>query len=172
VGPFITLLWLALLAVLQTSAMPFAALGPAKPFLPLLAVVAWGLVKSPVSATWWAVGLGALLDMATPSPPGMYTVPMIAAAAVVTLGRSRLFPTNFLLPGAVAALATVAFTLVQRALLSATLADAAGVSWSVAALADDLAPALVLNLLWLPALYFPLRFIADRTGPPKMEWGR
>jgi hypothetical protein len=39
-------------------------------------------------------------------------------------------------------------------------------------LAEDLVPVVALNLLWLPVLYFPLRRLAGRIGPPRMGWER
>jgi cell shape-determining protein MreD len=35
-----------------------------------------------------------------------------------------------------------------------------------------LVPAVALNLLWLPVVYFPLRLRADRLGDPRIGWER
>jgi len=95
---------------------------------------------------------------------------MLAVAGVVAASRGRLFPTNVLLPPVVAAGATAAFALTQRAIVAATGAD---VSWAPMALVrDELLPQVTLNLLWLPVLFFPLRALARRTGPPRIEWER
>ena len=167
-----TLAFLVLLVVAQTAVMPFAALSAVKPVLPILGVVSWGLVRGTIDAAWWALGLGFLMDALSPSPPGSYTLPMLAVAAVVMASRGRMFPSNLVLPGILAVLATVAFSLTQKAMIAVTLRDAPGVSWTGMALVNEILPAVVLNLLWLPALYFPLRYVAERTGPPRMEWGR
>jgi rod shape-determining protein MreD len=172
VGPYLTTAFFAALVVAQTAVMPHAALGASKPLLPLLAVVSWGLLRGPMAALWWALGLGILLDALSPTHGGFYTLPLLAAGLVVILGRSRLFPSNFALPGIIAALATVAFTTGQRVFLHIASGGLPGIAWTPAALADDVLPPLVLNLLWLPILYFPLRVLAERTGPRRMEWGR
>ena len=154
------------LALVQTTVMPYAALGEAKPLLPLLAVVSWGLFNGALAAAWWALGAGLALDVLSDSPIGTYAVPLVLASATVGLVRGRLHPSNLVLPIAVVAAATVAFTLAQRLLLSLR-GDA--VSWTASAMAEDIMPAILLNLLWLPVLYFPLRAVA-RASRPHMDW--
>lgn len=171
--PYLSLAFLALVVALQTSVMPHAALGTVKPLLPVLAVVTWALVRGRTAAAWWAVVLGLMLDVLSPAPAGTYTLPMLAALLVAAAGRSRLFPTTFILPGAVAAAATIAFTLTQRLVLDLRLAESVpGYGWHAAALMEDLVPVTMLSLLWLPVLFFPLRFVARHAGPARMEWER
>jgi rod shape-determining protein MreD len=138
--------------------------------LPVLAVVAWGLVRNRSEATWWALVLGYLMDWGSPTPFGTYLVPMMVAAAIVAAGGSTLFPSNFLMPGVVAAVATAGFTLTQRALVAAM--SRGTMAWNPAAIAEDVIPVVALDLLWLPALYFPLKAVARRIGPPRIEWER
>lgn len=165
-NPYSATFILATLAVLQCTVMPSAALGYTRPLLPLLAVVTWGLHRGPAAGAWWALGAGLMLDIVSPSSVGTYTVPMLAAAGVVAVVRSRLYPTNLALPIAVAAAATVAFTLMQRTLLAVRVP---GIAWSVPVLTEELLPAIALNLLWLPLLYFPLRALA-RAAQPRIDW--
>ena len=174
-APYLTILLILGLVALQSALMPFASLGPAKPLLPLLAVVAWGLLRGPRAAAWWALGLGFLLDFASPGPFGLYTVPLLGAAAVTALGKSRLASGNILLPGIAAAAATGAFYLVQRGMLAILISRTTGradLTWQLAEVADELLPVLALNLLWMPVLYFPLRTLARRTAPPSIGWER
>jgi rod shape-determining protein MreD len=166
VNPYAATITLAALALLQTTLMPAASLGFTRPLLPLLAVVTWGLHRGPVAGAWWALAGGLFLDIVSPAPLGTYTLPMLAAAGVVALVRARLYPTSLLLPIAVAAAATAAFTLVQRGLLSIRLGY---LSWAPDTLAEELLPAIALNLLWLPLLYFPLRSLA-RASQERIEW--
>jgi rod shape-determining protein MreD len=170
VSPYLTLVFLMGLVAVQTAALPYAAPGTFKPLLPVLAVVAWGLLRNRREAAWWGLLLGYMLDVVSPTPFGTYTLPMLVAVMVVGIGGSNLFPTNFILPGAVAAAATVAFTVTQLSLVAAM--NRGTVSWSAASMGDDILPVVALNLLWLPALYFPLRFVARRIGPPRIEWER
>jgi rod shape-determining protein MreD len=175
VAPYLTALLILGLVAVQSGLMPFASLGPAKPLLPLLAVVAWGLLRGPRAAVWWALGLGFLMDFASPGPFGLYTVPLLGAAAVTAVGKSRLAAGNILLPGIAAAAATLTFYVAQRALLAVLISRTAGrvdLTWHVAEIADELLPVLALNLLWMPVLYFPLRALGRRTAPPTIGWER
>ena len=165
--PYVNLILLALLVVLQTTLMPAAALDSTKPFLPLLAVVCWGMLRGPVPGVWWALAAGLLLDLVSPIPTLFYTLPLLVAAAVVAGGRGRLFPSNVLTPWLMTAIATVAFVVVQHALIPLT-GGLAG--WSAGQLGREVVPQVALNLLWLPVLYFPLRALARRVAGPRIEW--
>ncbi len=164
-NPYAATLFLAALVLLQTTVTSHAAVNFTKPLLPLLAVVTWGLHRGPMSGAWWALAAGVFLDIVSSDPVGTYTLPMMAAAAVVAAVRARLHPTNLLLPVAVVAAATVAFTISQRILLAVRVP----ISWSLTTLGEELLPAIALNLLWLPLLYFPLRAIA-RSAQERIEW--
>ncbi len=173
--PYVTLALLAGVVAVQTALVPYAALGTAKPLVPLLVVVAWGLLRGPKAALWWTLALGLMLDVLSPAPFGFYTLPLVGAATAAALGRGRLASTNLLLPGIAAAAATLVFVLIQRAFLWTILGTTGAtpaLSWSAADLADELLPVAALNLLWLPVLFFPLRALALRTAPPRIEWER
>jgi len=157
---------LTLLAIVQTTVMTYAALGTARPLLTLLAVVTWGLHRGTLAATSWGLFGGLMLDIVSGRPLGTYAIPLVAAATVVSVVGDRLFPSNLLLPAGVTVAATTAFTLAQRALLSIR---GQTVAWTGPALADDLVPAILLNVLWLPVVYFPVRAIA-RSAKPRLEW--
>jgi rod shape-determining protein MreD len=167
--PYASALLLAALVFAQTTLMPAAALGTAKPFLPLLAVVSWGLLASPLAGAWWAVGAGLMLDVVSPSPSLFYTLPMVGAAVVIAAGRGRMFPSNLFTPWLVTAVATAAFWLLQRALLPLV---GGAVTWHLDALTRELLPEMALNLLWLPVVYLPLRALARHASGPRMEWER
>lgn len=173
--PYVTVALLAGVVAIQTALVPFAALGSVKPLLPLLAVVAWGLLRGPWASLWWALVLGLIMDAVSPGPFGFYALPLAAVAGVTAIGRGRLAPGNLLLPGLVAAVATGVFSLAQRTLLW-TMLETSGnegrLSWSAADLADELLPVVALNLLWLPVLFFPLRRLAAHIAPARIEWER
>jgi rod shape-determining protein MreD len=155
--------------VAQCTVVPAAALGTVKPFLPLLAVVAWGLVRGPLAAGWWAVAVGLMLDVVSPSPFLFYTIPMLLVVGVTALSRGRLFQSNLLPPWLVAGLATLVFWLVQRALLPLT---GAAISWRPEAMVRELLPEAAVNLIWFPMVYLPLRLASRRASGQRMEWER
>lgn len=160
---------LALIALAQATIVPYAALGHARPLLPVIVVVAWGLLQGFVPAVWWAIAAGLMLDALSPAPPGFYTIPLLCAALIAGLFRGRLFPAHLLLPAAVLVIATASFDLVQRTLIDL---DGGRVVWGAATLAEETIPLVVLNLIWLPVIYFPLRVLARRAGGPRIDWER
>jgi rod shape-determining protein MreD len=155
--------------IVQSTVMPHAMIAGEPPLLPVIAVVCWGILRGPLAAAWWALALGILLDTISFMPPGFYTVPMLCVAALVAMVGRRLFENNLLLPLGLTVAATVVFTLVQYSLLSL---EAAYLPVSVEALTRVTLPVVVLNLLWLPALYFLLRAFARRGGEPRIGWER
>lgn len=167
--PYASIPLLALVVLVQTTVMPAASLGATKPFLPLLVIVSWGLVQGSMAAAWWALALGLMLDLVSPSPFLFYTLPLMLVVGVVAVGRGRFFPTNLLLPWLVAAAATAAFVLGQWSLLLLTDGP---VAWHGEAVARALFPETALNLLWLPLAYFPLRAVSRRLRGPHIEWER
>jgi rod shape-determining protein MreD len=169
VSPYLALALVALTVLAQSTLMPAAALGGTKPFLPLLVVVSWGLLRGRLAALGWALAAGALLDAVSPAPFGTYLVPMLAVAAVVVVCHGRLFPGNVLLPGLVVVLATVAFLLVQ---LTPFLLGGQPLGWDETSVASLFAKSVALGLLWLPVVYVPLRWLAARSHGPRIDWER
>jgi cell shape-determining protein MreD len=98
-----------------------------------------------------------------------YTLPLLAVLVVVRLGRGSMFPGNVVMPWLVAALATVAFALLQRALLPLL---GGAVRFGPEALGREILPEVALNLLWLPLAFFPLRALARHYGVERIEWER
>jgi rod shape-determining protein MreD len=166
---YAALVFLALVALAQVSLMPAAGLGGAKPFLPLLVVVSWGLLRGPTAGLGWALALGALLDILSPTPFGYYTLAMLVVALVVALFHGRLFPRNVLLPGLVVAFATVALLAVQ--VLPLALGGQV-VVWERASWLGLTAKSVALSWLWLPLVYFPLRAVSTWSAGPRIDWER
>lgn len=155
-------------ALAQATLMPSAALGAAVPHLPLLFVVSWSLVRGARAGIGWAFVAGLLCDQLSTAPLGTYTLPLVAAALAVAAGAGR-FADVLIMPAVFAALATVVFVVGQLAVLAAIggVVDArpTAVLWLVV-------PTVLLNLLWLPIVYFPLRWWARVSGPPRLAWER
>lgn len=167
--PYLNLIFLGALVVAQSTVMSSAKLGTVKPFLPLLAVVSWTLLRGPLPGAWWAIAIGLILDLASPAPMNVYTVPMLAAVTVVAVGRARLFPGNPIIPWLLTGAATVVFLLVQRAMIPLS---GAVIAWTGSTLLREILPAVALNLLWLPVIYVPLRHVARRAAGPRIAWER
>lgn len=166
-NPYVALMVLGLLALAQVTVVSSAGMAGAKPFLPLLAVVSWGLLRGPMAGLAWALALGAMLDYLSPAPFGYYTVALTAAAGVVALGHGRFYPGHLLLPGIVTVAAALAFTVVQ---VAPYLASWETLAWSSASLTALFAKSVALSLIWLPLVYFPLRLVAARSRGPRIDW--
>ncbi|MFN2114295.1 MAG: rod shape-determining protein MreD [Anaerolineae bacterium] len=165
--PYLYTAILAAIVIAQSTLMPAAALGQTKPFLPLIAVVCWALFRGPVPGAWWAVAAGLMLDAVSPAPMGFYTLPLLAAVLVVSMGRGRFFATNMLIPWLLVAVATAAFIVAQRSLIPLAGGE---LDWDAAVITREILPEAALNLLWLPVLYLPLRALARSVAGPRIEW--
>lgn len=163
------LLLLFALVQLQATLMPQAALGQSMPLLPVIAVVSWSILRGPAAGTWWALIMGLLLDWRSPEPLGVYSLAMLLVALVSGLGSRRIFAHNLLLPAVLVMLGTSVFLLSQ--LIMVELAGG-NLSWDRASLVGLLVPGVMLNLLWLPVIYFPLRAVAEGLGDPRIGWER
>lgn len=167
-NPYSAALVLFASVILQVTVMPSAALGSAVPHLPLLVIVSWGYVRGARAGMIWALAAGLLCDQLSAAPIGTYTLPLAAAAMVVGVGAGRLADSIFM-PAALAAAATAVFVLAQLAILAL---GGNVVEWSTPALARSFAPAVLLNLLWLPIVYFPLRWSYRRSDGRRLAWER
>lgn len=167
-GPYAALLTIVILVLLQTTVMHYASLGGVQPFLPLLAVVSWSLLRGIQTAAWWALAAGLALDVLSGSAIGTYALPLVASVGAVGVLRGRLHPTNPLLPAIAVTFATSIFVIGQRALIG--LAGGV-VPWTWAALGQELGVAVLLNLLWLPLLFLPLRALSRRARAT-VDWER
>jgi rod shape-determining protein MreD len=169
VSPYAALVVLGLTVLAQITLMPAAAIGGARPFLPLLVVVSWGLLRGPLAALGWALAVGAMLDAVSPAPFGYYIVTMLVVAAVVTLGHGRLFASNLLLPSLLVVAATLAFLAAQLAPIALT---GQLTVWQPGDLATLAAKSVLLSLVWLPIVYFPLRALTRWGEHPRIDWER
>lgn len=167
-SPYMTFALLVSIVWAQMTVMPRAALGSAAPFLPLIAVVCWGILRGPNAGLAWAIVIGLMLDQMSPSPIGMYTVPLVVCAGVLLFGRRILLSHSIAVPAALVFVATFVYVLAQEALIGI---GGGHVPWSPNTQFGLIAPRIALNLLWFPAVFFPLRAIARRIGGPRIGLG-
>ncbi len=167
-NPYATFAILLSIVWAQQALMPHTALGSAAPFLPLIAVVCWGLLRGPNAGLAWALIAGLMLDQLSPSPVGMYTLPLVVGAGVLLIGRRVLFSQNVVVPAALVSIATLVYVIAQETLIRG---DGGHVPWALETQFALIAPRIVLNLLWFPAIFFPLRALARRIGGPRIGLG-
>lgn len=121
-NPYILVLGLGVVALVQVSLLPAFAVMGVPPDLALTIVVSWALLRGARSAIIWALVAGLWLDLLSGGPFGMYALGLMVAAGVAGLGGNMMFlgSTNFFLPIAMAALATLAQSLVYWLILLLT----------------------------------------------------
>jgi rod shape-determining protein MreD len=168
-SPYIGLALALLIALLQATVMPHAAIAGSVPMLPVAAVVSWGILRGPNSGGWWALCLGWLLDWRSTSGFGAYTLPLLAVALLTSIGGRRVFSSNLVLPGVLTAVGSMVFCLLHQALVVPLEMTEV---WQPQALVSLIAPAVALNLLWLPVVYFPTRALAEHMAEPRIGWER
>lgn len=166
--PLLLALMLTGVVQLQLSAMPAAALDGAVPSLPLLVAVSACLLLGPEHAAWWALFMGWLLDWRAGSFAA-YSLPLLSVVLLAGLGRRRVFVGGLLLTAALTVLGTILHLGVQL-LLAGRWAETG--LWSLEMVAGIAGRAILVNLLWLPVVFAPLRLLVRVLTPAGMGWER
>lgn len=163
---YLTVLLLAGIALLDTTLTPHLSYLSGQPQLMLLAVVSWSLLRGVREGIIWAFIGGVFLDLLSGASFGIVTLPLLLVAYMSGLGEVNVFRANFLLPIIVGAMAVVLYNVVSLALRQLL---GQPMLWN-AAILHIVLPALLVNLLALPAVFFPLRRLHQATGQPQMNW--
>lgn len=157
---------LFLAVVLQASAVPHLRVWGVFPDLPLVIVVSWSMLRGSRSGLVWGLIAGLFVDLLSGTPAGAATVALGAVGFLAGMVRRTALRVQVLLP----VLAVVAATLLyDLALLLGMQLFGRTVLW-LETLGRIILPSAALNLLLLPALYFPLRALYRRFAAQEMEW--
>ncbi|MBI4789913.1 MAG: rod shape-determining protein MreD [Chloroflexi bacterium] len=156
---------LGLIAILQTTLVPRLAIAGFKLDLPLLVVVAWGLIGRPGEAAAWGFIAGIFLDLMSGLPFGTHTLALTGVGLVMGLAQSTIFHSNVILPPAAVILATLGHNVIVLGLLNTI---GWPIPWNDYLLRVTL-PTALLNTLALPIVYFPLPRLHRRLRP-QVEW--
>lgn len=164
-NPYLLVLGLGLAALVQVSLMPALAVRGVTPNLVLVIVVGWALMQRTRSALSWALVGGLWLDALGSGPLGMYTVGLLAAAAVAGQVGAVLHTASPLLPLLLAALGTLAADLVHMAVLAVTGHSLPSVDVVVRLVSLEMAVNLVLMVPALPLLVALSRRVGQERLP-------
>lgn len=145
--------------------MPHLAIAGWKIDLPLLIIVAWGLLAAPGEAAIWGFIAGVFLDTLSGLPFGTQTSALTSIGLLMGLTQTTIFTTNVILPPAAMVLATIGYDVLILAILN-TLGTP--IQWNDYVLYRIL-PTCVLNAVALPLVYFPMQRLHRRIHP-QLEW--
>ena len=158
-GTLAAALFLALLALVQTSVLPYFEILGAQPSLILVSVVILATMQVGTRALGWGFGGGLLVDLFSAAPLGTNALLFTLIAYVAGGGFGGVDRANLLIPVVAVALATAAYY--PSALLALQL-QGIDVAWE-AHLPARLWPAIVVNLGASAVLYYPVRVLERWT---------
>lgn len=165
-NPYLSVLLLAGVALLQTTLAPQVTLLGAKPDLMLVIVVCWGLLRGTGAGLRWAFAGGLMIDLLSGAPFGVATLSLMLVSYLSALGEVSLLRFGFLLPVAVMVLATMSYNALFFLLLQAL---GRPIVWQTA-LTRVILPAALVNTLLMPFLYLPLRRLHRWAARPLLRW--
>jgi len=165
-NPYLTLILLAGVALIQATLAPRVTLLGVKPDLMLVPVVCWGLLRGAAESLRWAFAGGLMLDLLSGAPFGVTTLSLILISYLSALGEMSVLRLNFLVPVAVMALASIAYNTLFLLLLQMF---GRSILWDVA-FTHVVLPAALINTLIMPLVYFPLRRLHRRVAGPSLGW--
>ncbi|MBI3287493.1 MAG: rod shape-determining protein MreD [Chloroflexi bacterium] len=159
------ILLLSLTGLLQASLLSHLS-GGNNLDLTLVLVVSWSLLRGPREAILWGFIGGLVLDLLSGWPTGLSALLLTLIATLISLGQERFYRGLPILPlGAM----VVASLLYHTALLLVGGLLGRRVDL-LSEISNSLVPALVANLVATPFLYYPLRALHRRLGPPRLGW--
>ncbi len=163
---YLTIAALVIVAMLQSTVMPrIMALG-VHPDLMLLVVTSWTLLRGAQEGMFWALVGGIAIDLFSGAPFGVYTLSLLVASFLSSLGERNVFRLDLLIPILVIPLAT----LVQNAIMLALLwALRWPTDWG-AGFAHVIFPAMLVNTISMPVVYLALRTLDRHVGREEMAW--
>lgn len=100
---------LMLLAILQSSLLPYVSMIEGRPDLILLAVVSWGVIGRSEEAMILGLVGGTMLDLVSGTPIGSTGILLVIISFLVSLFEVRFWEAHFLMPLAVTLVASVLF---------------------------------------------------------------
>lgn len=149
------------LAVFSVSAMPYVKVLGVTPDFVLIFAVCWAVIRGQDEAWIVVPAAGFLRDLATSDPLGTSALAMIPVVVLAAAVRLRALDSDFLPTIAVVAASSLAYGIISMGVLGAT-----GQHIEVGqALFRVTLAAVVVNALFTPILYLPIRWLSPAPGP-------
>lgn len=155
------------MAILQATLATSIRVFGVSPDLALLVTVSWTLLRGQREGVLVALLSGAVLDAISAGPFGTSIASLLVVSFLAGLGEINVFRTTWLLPYATIAAATVISYLIALFVLQ-TARQWPG-SWGVA-LWRIVAPAVLVNTLFMIPLYHLSAWLRQQLMPRTVEW--
>lgn len=156
-----------LLALIETSLVPYLAPLGVKPDLLLVLVLSIAMTRGLGQGILWGILAGWMLDLLGASPFGTHILALGLVALLVRLGTAGLSPQSLLLHLGVGFVGSLLF---YSLLLLILELSGSSLGWGETLLRIAL-PASIMNALLLPVAYHLLRGW-ERLWPERPLWGR
>jgi rod shape-determining protein MreD len=157
---------LLLVAIVQTSFVPYFTLWGVFADLPVLIVVSWGLLAGAREGALWGFIAGVATDVLSGAPFGAGTLALMSASLLSGLGEANVSRAQFALPLVIMFLATVLYNLVFLFIVRVTGQQ---VLW-LESLLHIVLPSAALNMILVPLVYGPMRLLHSRFIREEMEF--
>jgi len=156
-----------LAAVLTASLSPYVKVLGVAPDFVLIFAACWAMVRGQSEAMVVVPMAGLLRDLTTSDPLGLSVLALSPIVLLASLREFRPVESDFLPALAVVAAASLAYSILGMAVLTAT-GDA--VPWGTALLWLTV-PSLIVNPLFAVLLYPPIRWLSPRPRPASFGIG-
>ena len=157
----IALLLAFFLAVFSVSAMPYVKVLGVTPDFVLIFAVCWAVIRGQDEAWVVVPAAGFLRDLATSDPLGTSALALIPVVILATAVRTRALDSDFLPTIVVVAASSLAYGIISMTVLGAT---GQHIEVEQALFRVTLA-SVVVNALFTPILYLPIRWLSPPPGP-------
>ena len=157
-----------LLAVLGASAMPMAQVLGVTPDLLLILAACWAVVRGQGEAMVVVPVAGLLRDLTTSDPLGTSVLALSPIVLLAAVRELRAVETEFVPTLAVVGAGTLLYWALGMGVLAATGQE---VPWLDAVLGVAL-PAALVNALFTPIVYLPVRWLSPAPKPGTLDLGR
>lgn len=150
-----------LLAVLSVSAMPYVKVLGVTPDFVLIFAVCWAVIRGQDEAVIVVPASGFMRDLMTSDPLGTSALAMIPIVLLAAAIRLRTLDSDFVPSIAVVAVGSFTYGLISMSVLGVTgqhidLFDA---------ILRVVLPSVIVNALFCPIVYLPVRWLSPPPGP-------
>jgi len=163
--PLLFILLLGVLALLQSTVLPYVAILGVRPDLVLLAVVSWTLLRGLGEGLVWAFVGGLWLDLLSGGPFGISALTLVLVAFLVSLLEASLFREHIVLVMLIVIGAGLLHGIFYVVFLRLGHQPAA----TLAAIWRIVIPAALYTSLLTPAVFPPIRWLHRVTGREQLE---